>query len=316
MRVCKRPNSQPSLVREPRPFDVVALGENSVDVLVTLPEWPAPDAKLTLDAALALLPGGQVATAAIACARLGARTRYLGVVGADPWGDVVRSAFEAAGVDARLIVREAAPTRAAVVLVDPAGRRTVLGHRDARLALSESEVDEVWLSSARVLMIDATDVPAAIAAATRARRAGLAVMLDVDRPGPAADSLIAVSDIVITSADFPLAHTGCPSLGAALDELERRHRPAVLITTLGANGAIARAYGEEIVVRPPDVDVVDTTGAGDAFRGAFAASWIALGDAAEVAELMRRAVIAGALSCRAVGAQTALPSLAELQQWL
>ena len=314
MWVCKTPNSQ-TLARDARPFDVVAIGENSVDVLVTLPEWPGPDAKLAVDG-LAMVPGGQVATAAVACAKLGARTRYLGVVGADPWGGIVRTAFEAAGVDARLIVRDGAPTRSAVVLVDEAGRRTILGHRDARLALRESEIDEVWLSSARVLMIDATDVPAALAAATKARRAGLAVMLDVDRPGPAADSLIAVSDIVITSADFPQAHTGCPSLGAALDELERRHRPAVLIATLGAEGAIARAGGEEIVVGPPAVDVIDTTGAGDAFRGAFAASWIALGEAAELAELVRRAVIAGALSCRAVGAQTALPSLTELQKWL
>jgi sugar/nucleoside kinase (ribokinase family) len=62
--------------------------------------------------------------------------------------------------------------------------------------------------------------------------------------------------------------------------------------------------------------VVDTTGAGDAFRGAFAASWIELGDEADPAELMRRAAIAGALSCRAPGAQAALPTRVELKTWL
>jgi sugar/nucleoside kinase (ribokinase family) len=304
-----------SLTREPRPFDVTAFGENSVDLVARLPAWPAPDSKLALEG-LDVRPGGQLATAAIACARLGARTRYVGVVGGDSWGDLVRDALHRNDVDARLIVRPDARTRAAVVLIDSAGRRTILGHRDPRLELAPNEVDIAWVTTTRLLMVDASDVTAAVTLARAARAAGVPVMADVDEPGAAADTLLSHADVVITSAGFPEAHTGCRSMAAALDELERRHHPAVLIATLGAAGAIARGNGEEVTVRAPAVDVLDTTGAGDAFRGAFAASWIVLGSEASLAEIVRRAVVAGALSCRALGAQGGLPTTAELREWL
>jgi sugar/nucleoside kinase (ribokinase family) len=303
------------LTREPRRYDVAAFGENSVDLIARLPQWPAPDVKLALES-IDVRPGGQVATAAIAAARLGARVRYVGVVGNDAWADVVRAALQQNGVDGELIVRAGVGTRTAVVLVDREGRRTVLGCRDRRLDLNPDELDADWVSTARVLMLDASDASTAVTLAGRAKTAGVAVMADIDQAGEAAASLLSVADVAITSAEFPAAQTGCASLGAALDELERRHRPSVLITTLGAHGAIARADGQEVIIRPPAVEVVDTTGAGDAFRGAFAASWIALGEHADLAEVVRRAVTAAALSCRGVGAQAALPSADELQKWL
>jgi sugar/nucleoside kinase (ribokinase family) len=298
-----------------RPYDVIAFGENSVDVLAVVSEWPQPDTKRALDR-LAVLPGGQVATAAIAAKRLGARTSYLGVVGDDAWADVVRAALDEHGVDRRLVVRRETRTRSAVVLVDRAGRRTILSSRDDALALRPDELDEAWLGSGRILMLDGTDPPAAARAATLARQAGLAVMVDLDQPGDAADALLALADVAITSADFPVAHTGTSSVSDAMATLERRHRLGMLIVTRGAAGAIGRTGGREIAVAAPPVDVVDTTGAGDAFRGAFAASWIELGDEADPAELMRRAAIAGALSCRAPGAQAALPTRVELKTWL
>ena len=310
-----RPTFPPRLAPELRRYDVAAFGENSVDLIARLPQWPAPDVKLALES-IDVRPGGQVATAAIAAARLGARVRYIGVVGNDAWADVVRAALLRNGVDSELIVRDGVGTRAAVVLLDRDGRRTILGYRDRRLDVDPDEIDADWVSTARVLMLDASDASTAVTLARLAKSAGVAVMADVDQAGEAAAALLSVADVAITSAEFPAAQTGCASLGEALDELERRHRPSVLITTLGAHGAVARADGQEVIVRPPAVEVVDTTGAGDAFRGAFAASWIALGENTDLAEIVRRAVTAAALSCRAVGAQAALPSNDELQKWL
>jgi ribokinase len=306
---------KPLLPRDTRPCDLVAVGENSVDLLAVVPEWPAPDAKQALDRFL-VLPGGQVATAAIAAARLGARTRYLGVVGGDRWADAVRASLTEAGVDATLVIRPEARSRTAVVLVDRAGRRTILADRDARLALGADEIDESWIASGRLLMLDATDPDAALAAAAIASRAGMPVMLDIDQPGPTADALLAAADVVVTSEEFPTAQTGRALLGAALADLDARHRPALLIATRGAGGAVARWQGEEISVQAPRIDVVDTTGAGDAFRGALAACWLAMGESADPGTLLKRAVVAGTLNCRALGAQSALPTMEEIEQWL
>ena len=297
-----------------RACDVVALGENSVDLVALLPEWPEPDVKMALQELL-VRPGGQVATAAIAAARLGARTRYLGVVGDDSWGAIVRASLAAGGVDASLVVRRETRTRSAVVLVDQAGRRAILADRDPRLALTPADLQDGWVAGGRLLMIDATEPDEALAAAAQAHAAGMPVMLDIDHAGPDADRLLAAADVIITSAGFPQAYTGASTPGAALAEIDERYRPALLAVTRGAEGVVARWQGREIAVSSLHVEAVDTTGAGDAFRGAFAAAWLALGDL-EPEPLLRRAAIAGALSCRAVGAQAGLPTLSEIEQWL
>jgi hypothetical protein len=103
-----------------RPFDVLGLGQNSVDLVARVPVFPTPNSKLQLTS-LARLPGGQVASALVCCARLGWRTRYIGRFGDDDLGALGRGSLVAEGVD----VSEARPvtgarTRFAVVLVDQA----------------------------------------------------------------------------------------------------------------------------------------------------------------------------------------------------
>lgn len=299
-----------------RACDVVAIGENSIDLIALVPAWPEPDAKLALQELL-VRPGGQVATAAIAAARLGARTRYLGAVGDDSWGGIVRSSLAAGGVDASLVVRGETRTRSAVVLVDRAGRRAILADRDPRLALTPADLPDGWVARGRLLMIDATEPVVALGAAAQAHATGMPVMLDIDLPGPDADRLLAAADVVITSAAFPQAFTGASTPGAALAEIDERYRPALLAVTRGAQGVVARWQGREIAVPSIQIEAVDTTGAGDAFRGAFAAAWVATsGGDLDPMPLLRRAAVAGALSCRAVGAQAALPVLSEIEQWL
>jgi len=297
------------------PFDVVGYGENSLDFLAVVPEWPAPDTKLPL-VSFAVWPGGQTVTAVIASARLGCRARYVGVFGDDRWGADVRAAIASGGVDLLAVERRGVSSRTAVVLVDGEGRRTILERRDPRLALEAGDVDRRVFQSGRILMVDATDVPGALGAARAAREAGARVMLDVDGPVEGVEALFAAADVVIAGASFAPAYTGQTSAGAALGDFEAALPGKLVVSTLGSDGSLARFRGREIRTPARAVRVVDTTGAGDAFRGGFAARWIAAGGDVPLAVLLEYANTTAALSCRALGAQGALPTLKDVSRML
>src|SRR5688500_18736294 len=118
-----------------RSRDVVVFGENSLDFVGIGPR-PAPGADKTALEAFDVFVGGQAATAAVACARQGLRTRYVGSFGTDEPGRTVRTALTRDGVDVVAVERPGAKSRVAVVLVDSStGNRTVFGFRDAKLAV-------------------------------------------------------------------------------------------------------------------------------------------------------------------------------------
>ena len=157
--------------------DVVGFGENSVDLMAVVPTLPAPDGKAQVET-LRTQPGGQVATAMVGCARLGVRACYLGTFGNDPHGRLVQAAFAEAGVDTASARTVEAPNRTAIILVDAArGSRMVLGHRDPALDWPPEELPIAALHGARVLLVDATDVPAATRVAAAARELGLTSMV-------------------------------------------------------------------------------------------------------------------------------------------
>lgn len=295
-------------------FDVVAFGENSIDVLAKVPHWPGPDEKLEL-LNLVTLPGGQAASAAVACARLGCRTQYLGVFGDDEHGRLVERAIEAEGVDTAACLRAKAPNRAAFILVDPAaGTRAVLWQRDAALKWPESYPFADIVAQARSLLVDTTDLEAAVEAARAAKAASIPVVIDVDTSMPGVDRLLAYVDVIVASERFPQAHTGAASLGGAMRGLRAQYPQALVVVTLGASGGVA--WDGQHEVRSPGfvVDVVDPTGAGDAFRAGFLAAWLDTDrrGARPLSAVLDFANATAALNCRAVGAQEGLPSRAEV----
>lgn len=300
-----------SLSPAAKPFDVVTFGENSLDFIARLSAPPVADAKVTLDA-FDMLPGGQAATVAVGCARQGWRARYMGTLGDDEWGRSIERALKKEGVDLAVVRRANCRSRMAVVLVDPAGRRTVLEHRDPALARKAAEIDRTMVTSGRVLMVDSTDVDASIAASRAARLAGIPTVVDIDRAGPGVDALLAEIDVIVVPGAFVVAYTGVESLGEGLARLERQHKRALVVATLGPEGSLARCGGQEFRTQAIPQDVVDTTGAGDAFRAGLIAAWLRAGRAAEVDTILQYANAAAGLACKALGAQTALPTRAQV----
>ena len=299
-----------------RTCDVVGLGQNSVDLVAMLREFPKGNSKQRIQR-FARFPGGQVASAMVCCARLGWRARYLGRFGSDELGDIGRASLEREGVDlGSAEVIDGAQTRFAMILVDGrTGDRTVLWDRDARLALSADDVPLDAVRTARVLLVDCDDVAASIAAASAAREAGVITTIDVEAVVPGLDRLLPLIDIVIASEGFPERWTASAETGRALERLDAELRPALTCVTLGPQGSLARCQGHEIRTPAFAVPCVDSTGAGDAFRGGFIAALLQHGPS-EVEQLLRVANAVAALKCRTAGAREGLPRPAELETLL
>jgi sugar/nucleoside kinase (ribokinase family) len=296
-----------------RDFDVLGIGQNALDRLCEVEGALAPGDKRVL-AASRDLPGGQVATAVLACARLGLRCAYAGSVGDDDAVEPVLAPLRAAGIDLSDVKTVAgASTQTAVILVDPqSGERTILWHRSPELRIAPGHIDPARIASARALLLDAGDPEAAAWAAGIARNAGIPVILDADDYRPELDPLLSSVDFPLVSEQFAesLSGRGCvrETLRALVDRGAR-----LAAVTLGDRGTIA-ASGEDVIEIPGiAVGARDTTGAGDVFHGAFA--W-ALLEGWRAREVLAAANAAAAMNCRFPGAQGGIPDREELESFL
>ena len=295
----------------PRPLDLLGVGECSLDSVLRVAALPAPGGKAAV-ADWCERPGGQVATAVLTAARLGLRTAYAGVVGDDRAAEQALAPLRAAGVDlSRVQVVPGARTRAAVIVVEQgSGERAVLGYRDPRLAEGSAALARLALDTTRLLLLDASDPAASLALAQHAREHGAAVSLDLDTPSADSERLLAHADFPIVSQGFAEHAYGTPS--RALEQMASLGA-RLPVVTLGARGSLALLAGRLLVSPAPPVGVVDTTGAGDVFRGAFA--WGLL-QGFEAEALLLVANGAAALSCCGLGAQGAIPDAPRLRAFL
>lgn len=300
-----------------RSVDVVAVGENSIDLLAEVDGHPMADSKMPL-VGLSERPGGQSATAAVALARLGVRTAYIGRVGDDAYGRRGLDSLIAEGIDVSDVVTvPGVGSRFAVILVDRrAATRTVLWHRDAGLEMTADDIPRRAVQGTRVLYLDAAETAAATAAAETARLVGTRTVIDIEKVQPGTERLLRAIDVIIAAEAFPVAFTGASSLGAALATLQEASGAAVVCVTLGEEGSLARVGGREIRTPAFRVPVVDSTGAGDVFRAGFTAAWLHGGDTTEVEEALRWANAVAALKCCGLGARTTTPTMAELRTFL
>jgi sulfofructose kinase len=296
-------------------WDVVGVGANAVDLVNVVPEYPQPQgpcAKVRVTRRM-LSCGGQIANALATCAGLGLRTAYVGATGNDEHGRLLREALVARGVDAtHVITREATNQFAVIILDDTSGERVILWDRDPRLSLHEDEIPADVIRSARLLHVDDVDERAAIRAARIARGAGVPVTSDIDSLSDLTRDLFGAVDVPIFDERLPLRLTGARDSETALRRLRQRHG-GLLCTTLGARGAMA-LEGERLHLSPGfRVRAIDTTGAGDVFRGAFI---YALLRGSAVPEVLDFANAAAAISCTRMGAMNGVPSLDEVNEMI
>ncbi len=295
--------------------DVLGMGANSVDYVYLLPAYPeadGPNAKMRISSH-SLSCGGQVATALCTCAAMGLRAKYIGATGTDDNGRRLRDELAKRHIDMSDAVIRDVTNQFAVIMVDEhAGERIVLWDRHDGLALRPRELPPEVLTSARVLHVDDVDQDAAIRAALIAREAGVRVTSDIDRITPNTEELVSAVTMPIFAEHVPKALTGEADFERALRKL-RRLNDGPLCITLGARGALL-LDGDRLHHAPAfQVEAVDTTGAGDVFRGALIVALLR-GDGPD--DMLRFANAAAGISCTRLGAINGVPTLEETQALL
>ncbi len=288
--------------------DLVGVGLNATDTLIPLAHFPERGAKLEY-AEAAVMPGGQTASAVMACQTWGMRTRYVGKMGDDDAGRLHRREFERAGVDARLVEVANAASPQSLILVDGGGERTVLCRRDERLLLQPHDLDRSWIVNARVLHVDGYETAAATVAAQWAHEAGIPVVADLDEIYSGVHDLIRNVDYLIVSRDFPGRLTGERNLKQALRAIHKHYDSRLAAATLGQDGVLAWD-GDQFYLQPAyRVKVVDTTGAGDIFHAGFI---YALQQGWPLEQQLDFACAAAALNCSHQGARGGIRSVDEV----
>jgi len=290
--------------------DVVGVGLNATDTLISVPRHPERGSKRE-SASVSVLPGGQVASAVIACQQWGLQTRYVGKLGDDPAAALHRQEFARAGVETQIVTAHGCASHQSFILVDASGERTVIRRHDETLLLQPNEVKREWISNARAFLIDGCDTAAAITAATWARASHIPVIADFDDAYPGIEELMKNVDYLIVSRDFPQMVCGDCDLKNSLPLLQRRFKCRLTAATLGSDGVLAwdgQQFHRACAYRVP---VVDTTGAGDIFHAGFI---YALLKGWSLQRELDFACAAAALNCTANGARGGIRTVDEIEK--
>ena len=287
---------------------VVVFGSINLDLVTRVERFPAPGETLS-GSEFATHAGGKGGNQALAAARAGAEVQMYGAVGRDSFAGTATALLDAGGVDLRGVAAVDAPTGCATILVDAKGENSIVVVAGANAHVDAMAVPDSALASDTLLVLQ-QEVPAEANATliARARGLGARIVLNAAPARALTRELLQQIDVLIVNENEATAVAGIfgwPTLPEAFaSAVTSQISELTVIVTLGAAGALCCVYGESLHIAAPDINVVDTTGAGDAFVGVLAAG---LDGGAAQADAMRLAVAAGSLACTMHGAQSALP---------
>jgi sulfofructose kinase len=289
-------------------LDVLCLGHASYDLVFSVSQHPAADEKAVADSLLSC-GGGPAANAAVCIAKLGMQAGFCGYLGKDVYGESHLQELQANGVDTLLVTRGDSPTPLSAVLVKPDGKRSLINYKGDTQALPANAVNFTG-TAAKVLLFDGHEPHISLALLAQLNGQPIPSVLDAGSLHDGTRALTQKVDYLVASEKFALQYAGCEQ--TALMQLSAL-APTVVIT-LGERGLLWRRGSETgALSAPPIPAAIDTTGAGDAFHGAFAA-----GLAANLAwqDLLRYASAAGALCCTQLGARPGLPNKQQVTELL
>ncbi|SME89870.1 ribokinase [Tistlia consotensis] len=288
---------------------IVVFGSLNLDLSVAVEHLPAPG-ETVRGPGYGVHPGGKGANQALAARRAGAAVALVARCGRDAFAGLALAELRGAGVGLSALAEDAAPTGCALIAVDRRGENQIVVASGANEALRAGDLPEALLGPDRLLLLQ-MEVPPAESrrAAERMREAGGRVLLNLAPAAPLPAETLPLLDWLVVNegeARTLAGHLGCRDEPAAL----AARCGCSLLVTLGADGALAVAGGRRWRVGALAVEARDTTAAGDAFVGVFAA---ALDAGRPLPEALRRASVAGGLACTRPGAQPSLPTAAEIE---
>ena len=288
-----------------QPFDVVVVGSANMDLVARVVRLPHPGETVSAHDYFEAC-GGKGANQAIAAARAGARTAFIGAVGSDAAGDTLRAAFVHDAVDVSLLATVREPTGRALIGVSDDAENLIIVVPGANHALSVDHIDAAaaLLANAKVVLVQLEVRLAVVQRAVELAGHDTIVVLN---PAPASElphDVLRHVD-VITPNEHEVA-----LLGGAAALVARG--VANVVVTQGARGALLVTRDSETRIEPFAVTPVDTTGAGDAFCGVLSARLAVAGGLAELALALRAAAVGGALATQTSGAVPSLPAWSQV----
>ncbi|MBS7700698.1 MULTISPECIES: PfkB family carbohydrate kinase [unclassified Chelatococcus] len=292
--------------------EVFCLGLAIQDTILTVASIPSAPVKVYASARREV-GGGPAATASVTIARLGGRASFAGRLGDDPTGASLRHELAAENVDVTWLRSfEGLQSPGSVILVDGEGERLIVAYADPNLPR-----DAGWLTPRRLghaVLCDLSWPEGAMKCLHMARDNGIPSVLDADISRHGHDevaALIAAADHVVFSRPGLAQFTGAEAIEAGLREAARPGHALIGVTD-GADGLFWLDDGRIRNARPPQVDVVDTVGAGDAFHGALA---LALARRCPLEEAIAFANAVAALKCTKPGGRAGLPTWDALRRF-
>lgn len=298
-------------------LDVVGLGVSTIDLLFTVDELPGVELVQKAHQG-EIAGGGPVATAVVAASRLGARTAMLDRIGDDLFGGMILEQYRSEGVDTvGMVVDEGRTSSKAAILVRKCdGARAITYHPGDCGELRPCDVRADLIRAAKLLHVNGRHRDACLHAVEVAREAGVLVSFDggAHRFRVEHRDLLPLVDICIVAEQYAVTCTGKSDLGIAADEILKQGPRVVVITQGRAGSRIFSSEGDALHQHAfPVEQVVDTTGAGDAYHGAFIC---AMAFGFPLAKAARYASAVGAMNTRSLGGRTALPTLVEVETFL
>lgn len=299
-------------------FDVIGLGLATMDILVQTPRLPASNDCFPVER-IEMQGGGPAATALAAIARLGASASYLGPFAPDETGKQIETELKSYGIDTSSTVRRSEGiSSTSVILVErKGGNRSILFQKGTSLDLQPGEVPASLLQSARALHLDGFFSPAALYAAKIAKDSGLLVSFD----GGAGeifldnlDDLLSLVDVLVVARQFASRISGQDDPLQSGPILYEKYKPQQVVITDGEAGCWYWDGSSHLHQPAYPVQVVDTTGAGDTFHGAYLfaclqAEWIP-------AFRLKFASAVAALKCTRLGGRKGIPTLSQTLTFL
>ena len=297
----------------PAPKRIIVIGHAALDRIYRIDAFPAQPTKVRALEHIEV-GGGMAANAAVAIARLGGKVELWSRVGDDVAGQAIRTGLRHEKVDVRHVEAfEDARSSTSAIIVDARGERLIVGQRDTSIPSGTSWLPLERLKEAHVVLGDVRWLEGLRVGFARARQEGIPTVLDAELGArETLPDLLRLTDYAIFSAAALRDFAAGTSDEARLDHA-MSFGPLHAGVTLGAEGYLWRERGGGGRIASPAVDVVDTTGAGDAFHGAFA---LALAQGRPFGECARRAAAVAAMKCRRLGGRAGLPTEAELEAFL
>lgn len=289
-------------------YDVLGLGAVTVDDFLRVDEFPRPDGKTRIRS-WRRAGGGLAGTALVAAARLGVRAAYCGQLGEDELSKYTLSELEREGVDCTPVVyrAEARPIHSVIILTPQSSQRSILFSDEGVIEPESKHLDAQLIASTEVLFVDHTVPEAAIHAGRLACSMKIPVVADVESGSMLLmEDFLGVVDHLIVNQEIAQALTGYSSPAESAAALQRARGHAAVVVTAGEQGAWFCSAGEGVKHQPAlKVEVVDTTGCGDVFHGAYAAclSW-----GGSIVEAVQVATIAAGLKATQPGGRQGIPN--------